>query len=85
MGIFLLAYLVYYARPVPGVIEWTYGSVVDDQFRLSARLEPGAPGPFLLVASNPTPAALGQRATFLREALWQPCCSGYLSSFGANR
>ena len=55
----LLAYLTYYARPVPGVIEWTYVGVIDDQFKLSAHLDPGAPGPFLLVASNPTPAALG--------------------------
>ena len=53
----LLARLSYYARPVSRVVEWNPGSVVDDQFKLTARLAPGDAGPFLLVATESSPAA----------------------------
>ena len=58
----LLALLTYYARPVPRVVEWNPGAVADDQFKLEATLEPGAEGPFLLVATAPTPPALDRFA-----------------------
>jgi hypothetical protein len=58
----LLALLSYYARPVPRLLEWNPGAVVTDQFTLSASLEPGAAGPFLLVATEPSPEALGHFA-----------------------
>jgi 4-amino-4-deoxy-L-arabinose transferase-like glycosyltransferase len=58
----LLALLSYYARPVPSLLEWNPGAVVTDQFTLSASLEPGAAGPFLLVATEPSPEALGHFA-----------------------
>lgn len=58
----LLALLTYYARPVPRVAEWNPGAVVDDQFKLGATLEPGAAGPFLLVATAPAPPALDRFA-----------------------
>ena len=55
----LLALLSYYARPAPRLLEWNPGAVVADQFTLNASLEPGAAGPFLLVATEPSPEALG--------------------------
>jgi len=58
----LLALLSYYARPVPRLLESNPADIVADQFTLSARLEPGAAGPFLLVATDPSPPALGRFA-----------------------
>ena len=58
----LLARLSYYARPVPRLLEWNPGGGAADQFTLSASLEPGAAGPFLLVATDPSPEALGHFA-----------------------
>jgi hypothetical protein len=47
---------------VPRLVEWNPEAIVDDQFKLTARLEPDAAGPFLLVATTPSPPVLGHFA-----------------------
>ena len=47
---------------MPRLLESNPADIVADQFTLSARLEPGAAGPFLLVATDPSPPALGRFA-----------------------
>ena len=61
----LLAYLAYYARPAAGgVMEWNPpGGAIDDQFKLTTRLEAGSPGPFVFLATYPAPPLLQRFAS----------------------
>jgi len=55
----LYATLVYYVRPRPfDAVKWNPDGVAQDHFELTTRLEAGAPGPFLLVTSDPDPTMI---------------------------
>lgn len=61
----LLAYLAYYARPTPdGVVEWNPpGGAIDDQFKLTTRLDADMRGPFVFLATYPSPPLLARFAS----------------------